>query len=194
MDTRICFLLFTISPCIALECSSCVHFAFEYINMPDDIEGVLNEQLSTLETLRNEQCFRNTAPTKNCAVAGPGFNDTCTWFTFTMKCMGFTAANLHDTGITVTVVNRQCSPSPKDTVDTCVKKDTLYAKDQFAFLQSVQSLATLFDSVEYNGDYCTSSTGLFPNTPGDTSKRNSASSKMLLMQSVAILLIASYLV
>ncbi|XP_052815331.1 uncharacterized protein LOC128242279 [Mya arenaria] len=183
MDTRIGLLfLFTISSCIALECSTCTHVAIEYTNMPASIEGPLNAQMSTLNSLRNEQCVSNSAPTETCEVAGPGFNDTCTSLTFTMTCMGFQTADLANAGMTIEIVDRECSASPEGTEDTCRKLNTLGgAESQAAILLALQSLTTQFDSVKYNGEYCTSTT-------------NSGSSTMILMPSVAVVLIASYLV
>ncbi|XP_052815092.1 uncharacterized protein LOC128242089 isoform X2 [Mya arenaria] len=153
--------------------------------MPASIEGPLKAQMSTLNSFRNEECVSNTAPTGTCEVAGPGFNDTCTSLTFTMTCMGFKLANLPDAGMTIMVVGRECSASPEGTGDTCRKTDTLVdAERQAAILQSLKLLTTQFDSVEYNGDYCTST----------TTTATSGSSTMILMPSVWVLLIASYLV
>ncbi|XP_052819178.1 uncharacterized protein LOC128245020 [Mya arenaria] len=203
MDTRICLLLlFTISQCIALECSSCMHMDFEYINMPEYIESLLNDMMSSLDSLRNESCASNTAPTETCAVAGPGLIDACASFTFTVTCMGFTAANLPDTGMKITVVTRECIPQPADTEDTCRKIDSLLdAENQTEFLSSLESLTEAFDSVEYNGDYCTTSTGIFPTsnsvtatTPKITTEPTSGSSTTGFMSSVAVLVIALYLV
>ncbi|WAR12846.1 hypothetical protein MAR_027026, partial [Mya arenaria] len=90
MDTRICLLfLFTISPCIALECSTCMHVTFKYFNMPAQTESIVNGMLSSLTYLRDESCASNTAPTKACAVAVRGLIDTCSSSTFTMTCMGY---------------------------------------------------------------------------------------------------------
>ncbi|XP_052819278.1 uncharacterized protein LOC128245100 [Mya arenaria] len=218
MDIRIgLLLLFTISPCFALECSSCMHIGFEYINMPDNIESMLNDMMSSLDYLRSESCASNTAPTETCAVAAQGSKDTCTSFTFSMTCMGFTAANLPDTGMRILIVVRGCSASLEDTEDNCRKIDTLLdAESQAEFIQSLESLTTTFDSVEYNGDLCTSSTGIFPTTAAaiiktttkptsgssitdastitTTTEPTSGSSTIMLMPSVAVLLIASYLV
>ncbi|XP_052818986.1 uncharacterized protein LOC128244905 isoform X1 [Mya arenaria] len=209
MDGRICLLfLLMISPCIALECSSCMHMGIEYINMPANIESMMAGMMSALGSLKNERCSNNTAPTETCAVSS-GVDtviDTCISFTFTMTCMGFTDANLPESGLSITVVTRQCSGSPVGTEDSCRKIDTLAdAEGQAEIIKSLDSLKDSFKSVEYNGDYCTTSTGILPSTTRvtDTTKatRNtitteptSGSSALIYLPSIAVFLFVLHFV
>ncbi|XP_052815570.1 uncharacterized protein LOC128242454 [Mya arenaria] len=213
MDTWIGFLfLFTISPCIALECPSCKHIGFEYINMPANFESKLAGMMSSLDSLKNEPCSNNTAPTETCAVSS-GVDtviDTCISFTFTMTCMGFTASNLPDTEMRITVVTRECSTSPVGTEDSCREIDTvLDAEGQAEIIKSLESMNDLFESVEYDGDICTSSTDYFTtiarvtvtdgasNTTAGARKINTeptSGSSTIMFMPITVLVIAMYLV